>query len=58
MTEFFAMGGYGAYIWPAYLIAATVMVGLLVQSVHVLRRRERTLDRLRAELRGGTEDGL
>ena len=58
MTDFFAMGGHGAFIWPAYLIAAAVLIGLLWQSLHVLRRRERLLARLRSERRGGAaEDG-
>ena len=32
MTEFFAMGGYAAYVWPAYGFAALVLIALLVQS--------------------------
>ena len=32
MAEFFAMGGYAVYVWPAYGIAAGVMVGLFVWS--------------------------
>ena len=58
MTEFLDMGGYGAFIWPAYLIAAAVLLGLLAQSLHSLRQRERLLDRLRSQLRGGAEDEL
>ena len=27
MAEFFAMGGYAVYIWPAYGVAAGVIVG-------------------------------
>ncbi len=46
IRSFLAMGGYGAYIWPCYLLATVVMVGLLVVSVRTARRREGELDRL------------
>lgn len=39
MAEFFAMGGYGAFVWSAYAIAALV----LVVNVVVPRSRERRL---------------
>lgn len=32
MVEFFAMGGYALYIWPAYGIAAGIIIGLFVWS--------------------------
>lgn len=41
MSEFLAMGGYAAYVWPAY--AATVVVGLAV-GLHSLRRYRRARD--------------
>ena len=44
------MGGHGAFIWPSYLIAAAVLIGLLAQSLVTLRRRERTLAALRATI--------
>ena len=46
MSEFFEMGGHGAYIWPAYLIAAAVMIGLLVVSVISLKKKQQMLDML------------
>lgn len=46
MSEFFEMGGHAAYIWPAYLIAAAVMVGLLVGSVISLKKKQQMLDTL------------
>ena len=49
MTEFFHMGGYGAYIWPAYGIAALVMVGLMVATLRSLKSREAKLSVLEAE---------
>lgn len=57
MSEFFHMGGHAAYIWPAYLIAAVILVGILTQSLYTLRQRERQLEALRRERRGsGDED--
>ena len=32
MAEFFSMGGYGAYIWPAYLITFAVLAGMVIFS--------------------------
>ena len=29
MNEFFAMGGYAAYVWPAYGISAVALIVLL-----------------------------
>ncbi|WP_029010333.1 heme exporter protein CcmD [Azospirillum halopraeferens] len=46
MAEFFAMGGYAAYIWPSYALTALVMVGLLVATLKGLRSREATLKAL------------
>lgn len=43
MAEFFAMGGYAAYVWPAYGLAALVMLGLLVATLKGLRGAETTL---------------
>lgn len=46
MSEFFEMGGHAAYIWPAYLIAAAIMVGLLIESVISLKKKRQMLDTL------------
>ena len=53
MSDFFAMGGYGAYIWPAFGFAAIVLLGLALQSWWVARRRAAEFEQLRAELRPG-----
>lgn len=47
LADFLAMGGQGAFVWPAYLVAGFVLAGLLVHSLRSLRRRERMLDMLR-----------
>ena len=40
------MGGYAAYVWPAYLVAAVVMAGQVVATLRALRRREAALTQL------------
>jgi heme exporter protein D len=50
IEAYFAMGGYWAYVWPALVIAAVVMIGQVVASLRGLRRREAAL----AELDAGT----
>ena len=40
MTEFFAMGGYGFYVWGAYLVAA---IALMAEILSVRSRRRATL---------------
>jgi len=53
LSDFFAMGGYGAYVWPAFGFAAMVLLGLGLQSWWVARRRAAEFEQLRAELRPG-----
>lgn len=44
MAQFFAMGGYARFVWPAYGVAVIVLVGLLAHSVIGYRRAQRALD--------------
>jgi heme exporter protein D len=53
LTEFLAMGGYAAYVWPAYGFAALVLIGLLAQSWRSSRRRVAELEQLRHLARPG-----
>jgi heme exporter protein D len=46
ISAFLAMGGYAGYVWPAFLIAALVMIGLLADTLRKLRRREAALAEL------------
>ncbi|MBP2311401.1 heme exporter protein CcmD [Azospirillum soli] len=46
MSDFFAMGGYAAFVWPAYGVAALVLIGLLVATFKTLRSSETTLKAL------------
>jgi heme exporter protein D len=43
-THYLAMGGYAAFVWPAYGLAAAVMVALLVQSLRRYRGMQRALE--------------
>ena len=57
--SFFEMGGYAAYVWPAFGAAAAVMAALLVQSLRAMRTREaaaRTLEAAAGRRRGGSGD--
>tara|TARA_B100000530_G_scaffold92193_1_gene56414 strand:+ start:1003 stop:1182 length:180 start_codon:yes stop_codon:yes gene_type:complete len=56
MNDFFDMGGYGAFIWPAYLVTFIILGGILVQSVITMRRRERLADVLRKRRRDSLDD--
>ena len=42
--EFLTMGGYAAFVWPAFGITVMVMAGLLVASLRGLRQERRTLE--------------
>jgi heme exporter protein D len=46
MSAFFEMGGYAAFVWPSYGVAALALGGLLVQSLRQYRARRRELARL------------
>jgi len=46
LLGYLAMGGYAAFVWPAYAVASLVLAGLFWQSVHAYRRRQRELERL------------
>lgn len=52
------LGGYGAYVWPAYGVAATVLIGGLWHSLARLRANERLVASLQTTThasRGGAE---
>ncbi len=48
IAAFLAMGGYAAFVWPAFTVAFVVMAALLIQSVAAYRSRQRELARLEA----------
>ena len=49
VASFLAMGGYAAFVWPAYGLAAVVLVGLLGWSLGAYRRAQRELAALQRE---------
>ncbi|HEX3883905.1 MAG TPA: heme exporter protein CcmD [Stellaceae bacterium] len=46
MAAYLAMGGYAAFVWPAYGIALVVLGGITTQSWLRYRASRRALDRL------------
>ena len=47
---YFAMGGYAAYVWPAYATAAVIMIALLISSWRHMRSGEAKLNEFRAAM--------
>ncbi len=43
ISSFLAMGGYAAYVWPAFAITAAVMIAMVATTLRSLRRREAAL---------------
>lgn len=46
LTDFLDMGGYGAYVWPSYAVAAAVLAALALASIRSRRRAHQALLRL------------
>lgn len=57
VTEFFAMGGYGAYVWPCFAVVAAVMVALAVMSLRRLRTAEQALAKIDTRAKSGRARG-
>jgi len=60
MEELLHMGGYAAFVWPAYGLTALVIGGLVANTLLTLKSRERELKALQALLpsrRGRSRDG-
>jgi len=49
IAAFFAMGGYAAFVWPAYGAAALVLSALLVWTLGAYRRHQRELEALQRQ---------
>lgn len=59
LTAFLSMGGYAAYVWPAFGIAFAILLILLVSSLRTLRRREKLLSALQVAVdQGPTNSGV
>ena len=50
MTDFWAMGGYGAFVWSAYAVSFGALILLFALSWLASRRREAELERWRKRL--------
>ena len=48
ITEFLEMGGYGAYVWPAFAITTAIMIAMLWSTLRALRVNEAALAALQA----------
>lgn len=46
LTDVLSMGGYGAYVWPAFLLTALAMLAMAAASVRALKAREGLLAQL------------
>jgi heme exporter protein D len=55
VAGFLAMGGYAAYVWPAFGFTVAVMAGLFAQSWRAARAADRDLAELRAAARPARE---
>jgi heme exporter protein D len=49
MSEFFEMGGYGGYVWPAYAISGVVLTGLIAFVLRRAAKARRDLAALEAK---------
>lgn len=47
MSDFLAMGGHAAFIWPCYALTAVIMAGLLAISIRSMRQNEKLAEQLR-----------
>ncbi len=54
MTGYWQMGGYAAFVWPAYGLSALVMLALALAAWRALRSTEKDLARLQT---AGPESG-
>lgn len=43
LHDFLAMGGHAAFVWPAYVLAMSILVALAVQSRAARKAAQRTV---------------
>lgn len=55
MSEFFAMGGYGVYIWSAFGISAAILAAVAVQSHRQLKSVEKEFSLLTTNEAAGVD---
>jgi heme exporter protein D len=44
MSQYFAMGGYAAFIWPSYGLAVVLLTGVFVLAARRLHAATRALE--------------
>jgi heme exporter protein D len=49
LSHWLAMGGYAAYVWPAYGLAAAIIGGLALASILSARAARQELQRLQQD---------
>ena len=50
MADFFAMGGFGSFVWGSYVTAVIMLVWLGVSSWHKARQVARQLAQLETDI--------
>ena len=58
MSGWLDMGGYGAFVWPAFGLTFVVMAAMVIATLTSLRARRRELDRLESSLSGRPRRGM
>ena len=53
ISEFLHMGGYGAYIWPAYGISILVLIGMVAFTLRAYRKERAALSVLEQDKSAG-----
>jgi heme exporter protein D len=48
LSDYLSMGGYAAFVWPAYGAAALILIGFAIDSWRRVTRAEAALRRLEA----------
>ena len=49
MANFFAMGGYAVFVWPAYLVSVLVLGAAIVLSLKAHRQARKNVRQLEDE---------
>ncbi|HEY4345215.1 MAG TPA: heme exporter protein CcmD [Parvibaculum sp.] len=49
MAQYLDMGGYAAFVWPAYAVAAIIMLGIVIASWRDLTRQRGLLAALEGD---------
>ena len=52
VMTYLEMGGYAAYVWPAYGISLLGVVGMVFWTLHAFRQVSRKLAILEEEMKG------